>query len=118
MFIRYPKLKSMSKIAEFADRVMEFVSHETDIPKEQILSKCRTVEIVDARHLVIKLLHSNNVYPSRIASIFNLSPRTIHYIITTFDTRAQANKTLRNNFAKIAKQLADNSEITSFVLMC
>ena len=102
----------MSKIADFADRVIELVSYDTDIQKEKILSRRRATEVVDARHLAIKLLHSNNVYPSRIASIFNLSPRTIHYIITTFDTRAQANKTLRNNFAKIAKPLADNSETT------
>ncbi len=102
----------MPRILEYASSVIDLVADELEVSRELILSKSRTAEVVDARHLAIKLLHSNNVYPSRIASIFNLSPRTIHYIITTFDTRAQANKTLRNNFAKIAKQLADNSETT------
>lgn len=103
----------MSKIAEFADRVMELVSHETDIPKEQILSRCRATEIVDARHLVIKLLHANNVYPSRIATIFNLSPRTIHYALTAFDNRVSTNNSLRNIYAELSKKLSRKSEATA-----
>lgn len=103
----------MSKIAEFADRVIELVSHETDIPKEQILSRCRATEIVDARHLVIKLLHANNIYPSRIASIFNLSPRTIHYVLTAFDNRVSTNNSLRNIYAELSKNLSRKNEATA-----
>lgn len=103
----------MSKIAEFADRVMELVSHETDIPKEQILSRCRATEVVDARHLVIKLLHANNVYPSRIASILGLSARNIQYVITSFDTRIQINRALRNSYARLAKAIGEKSEATT-----
>lgn len=102
----------MSKIVEFADRVLNLVTTETEIPKELILSKSRTAEVVDARHLAIKLLHTKDIYPKRIAEVFGMSPRTVHYIITQFDTRIQANKSLRNNFAKIAKQLGNNNEIT------
>ncbi len=103
----------MSKIAEFTDHVIELVSHETDIPKEQILSRCRATEVVDARHLVIKLLHVNNVYPSRIASVFNLSPRTIHYALTAFDNRVSTNNSLRNIYAELSKNLSRKSEATA-----
>lgn len=99
------KIKTMSKIAEFADHVIGLVSQETDIPKEQILSRCRATEIVDARHLVIKLLHANNVYPSRIASIFNLSTRCINYAITNFEHRVSQNNVLRGNYETIKKKL-------------
>ena len=58
----------MPKIAELADRVITLVTEESDIPKEAILSKSRTAEVVDARHLAIKLLHSKDIYPSRIAA--------------------------------------------------
>lgn len=102
----------MPKFAAFANHVLSIVAEETDIPEELILSKSRAAEVVDARHLAIKLLHSKDIYPKRIAGIFNLSPRTIHYIITSFDSRIQANKSLRNNFAKIAKQLGNNFETT------
>lgn len=102
----------MPKIAEFANIVIDLVSDELEVPKELILSKCRTAEVVDARHMAAMLLHSYNIYPSRIAPIFNLSPRSIHYAITSFDARIQTNKSLRNGYAKIAKQLADNYEAT------
>ena len=102
----------MLKLAALADNVLDLVAEELEISRELILSKSRTAEAVDARHLAIRLLHGKDIYPSRIAAIFNLSPRSIHYIITTFDARLQANKSLRNIHAKIAKQLGDNSEIT------
>ena len=93
----------MSKIAEFACQVLDLVSAETEIPKETILSKSRTIDVVDARHLAIKLLHSKNIYPSRIAAIFGISPRSVRHVITAFDTRVQANKSLGYNLAKIRK---------------
>lgn len=102
----------MPKLLELASSVIDLVANELEVSKEQILSKSRITEVVDARHLVIRLLHSKDIYPSRIASIFGLSPRCIHYIITTFDARLQTNKSLRNNYAKIAKQLGNNIETT------
>ena len=102
----------MPRILEYASSVIDLVADELEVSRELILSKSRTAEVVDARHLAIRLLHSKDIYPSRIASIFGLSPRSIHYIITTFDVRLQANKSLRNNYAKIAKQLGNNSETT------
>lgn len=100
----------MPKIAELADNVLDIVADELEIPKGLILSKSRKAEIVDGRHMAVRLLHSNNVYPSRIASLFGLSPRSVHYIVTSFDARLQANKSLRNNYAKLAKQLGSNFE--------
>lgn len=102
----------MPRIFEFANSIIDLVAEELEVPKELIFSKCRTSEAVDARHLAIRLLHSHNVYPSRIASIFGMSPRSVHYIVTTFDARLQTNKSLRNIHAKITKQLADNYEVT------
>lgn len=101
----------MPKIAELADHVIELVAEELDVPKDSILSKSRKAEIVDARHMVAKLLHIRNVYPSRIADIFGVSPRSIHYVITSFDARIQTNRALRNSYAKLAKTLCENCEV-------
>lgn len=103
----------MPKIAEFATVVLDLVAEELDVPKEQILSKSRIAEVVDARHTAVKLLHSNNVYPAKIAAVFDVSPRSIHYVITSFDARIQTNRSLRNSFAKLAKKLGENCEITA-----
>lgn len=103
----------MPKIAELANYILEIVAEELDVPKDSILSKSRKAEIVDARHTVAKLLHARNVYPSRIAQIFDVSPRSIHYIITSFDARVQTNIALRNSYAKLAKTLCENCETTA-----
>ncbi len=102
----------MPKIAEYADNVLKLVAEELEIPECQILSKSREAEVVDARYLAVRLLHSHDIYPSRIASILGMSPRTVRHIITSFDARIQTNKSLRNIFAKIQQQLGDNLAIT------
>ena len=100
----------MPKIAELADHILGIVAEELDVTKESILSKSRKAEIVDARHMVAKLLHIRNVYSSRIAEIFGVSARTVQYVITSFDARIQTNRMLRNSYAKLAKTLCDNCE--------
>lgn len=103
----------MPKIAELADLVIDLVAEELEVQKELIISKSRKAEVVDARHMSARLLHYCNVYPSRIAAVFDVSPRSIHYIITSFDARIQTNRALRNSFAKLAKELGENCETTA-----
>lgn len=103
----------MPKLAELAAVVLDLVAEELEVTKEQILSKSRTAEVVDARHTVVKLLHASNVYPSKIASVFHMTPRSGHYAITSFDARIQTNRSLRNSYAKLAKQLGENREATA-----
>lgn len=103
----------MPKITELADYIITIVADELDILKEQILSKSRTAEVVDARHMAAMLLHKSNVYPARIASIFGVSPRTVQYVITSFDARIQTNRALRNSYVKLAKTLCEKCETTA-----
>lgn len=103
----------MPKIAELTNHILGIVAEELDVPQDSILSKSRKAEIVDARHMVAKLLHIRNIYPSRIAEIFGVSPRTVQYVITSFDARIQTNRALRNSYAKLAKRLGENSETTA-----
>ena len=103
----------MPKIAELADHILGIVAEELDVTKESILSKSRKAEVVDARHMAAKLLHARNVYPSRIAAFFNLSPRNIQHVITSFDARIQTNRALRNSYVKLTKRLGENCETTA-----
>lgn len=103
----------MCKIADFANLVLDLVADELDVPKEQILSRSRNAEVVDARYVAVKLLYSHNVYPSRIAVVMGMATRSVQYIITAFDARIQANRMLRNNYAKLAKKLGETYELTA-----
>jgi chromosomal replication initiation ATPase DnaA len=106
-------IHTMPKIAELTNYILGIVAEELDVPQNSILSKSRKAEIVDARHMVAKLLHIRNIYPSRIAEIFGVSPRTVQYVITSFDARIQTNRALRNSYAKLAKRLGENCETTA-----
>ena len=103
----------MPKLAELAAYALDLVAEELEVSQESILSKSRKAEVVDARHMVVKLLHAHNIYPSRIASVLGLSPRNIQYVITSFDARIQTNRALRNSYAKLAKALTENCETTT-----
>lgn len=96
----------MPKFAAFANHVLSIVAEETDIPEELILSKSRAAEVVDARHLAIKLLHSKDIYPKRIAEIFGMSPRSVHYVLTAFDGRMRLNRSLRMSYEVLKRQLS------------
>lgn len=95
----------MSKIVELAHSIIIAVERETDISKSQILSNTKQAEIVDARHLAIKLLSLNGIYPERIAGVFGISRRNVHYALSSFEDRLRFNYQLRNNYEIIRKQL-------------
>lgn len=99
----------MPKSEVIAD-VLRRVSEETEISTEQILSSCRQQEIVDARHLAVLLMSRSGVYPACIAETFGMTYRNARSIITAFDARMQANKMLRDGYAKIGKHLGSKYE--------
>ncbi len=100
----------MSKAFDIANNVIDIVARETDMSKGSIMSSTRNSEVVDARHMVIKILHSRGLYPSRIARIMGLSVRAVHYVITSFDDRMTGNKSLAMTYERIAKQLGNKLE--------
>lgn len=100
----------MSKIVELAHFVIIAIERETDITKSQILSNAKQAEIVDARHLAIKILSLSGIYPDRIAGVFGITRRNVHYVLSTFDDRLRFNHQLRNNYEIIKKQLGLNRD--------
>lgn len=95
----------MPKTAELANHIIELVAEELDVPKESILSKSRKAEIVDARHMAIKLLHSKDIYPKRIAEVFGITTRSVHYIISNFDNRIGVNKSLKLSYEALKRKI-------------
>lgn len=95
----------MPKIAELADYVLRLVADELEVTKEQILSKSRKAEIVDARWLAVMLMYKSGMYPMRIAESLRISPRYAHYIITGFSDRKDCNPILRMNYEAVKNKL-------------
>lgn len=52
----------MPRILEYASSVIDLVADELEISRELILSKSRTAEAVDARHLAIRPSPSSVIF--------------------------------------------------------
>ena len=102
----------MSTSRELIKWVIETVADETEIPSERILSRERTTEVVDARHIVAIILIRMGVYTSKISNALRITPRNIQYIVTNFENRTACNRPLRNKYEIIKKKLRNRLEIT------
>lgn len=97
----------MSKSEIFAE-ALNLVSKETEIPVDRILSLCKDTETVDARHLLVRLLTDSGMYPAQIAICIKKTERTVNYMITNFQCRAETRKMLRINWENIKKSFGNN----------
>lgn len=98
----------MKKSEIFAE-ILKIVSDETDVPSQDIISRNRQADIVDARHIFVKTLYDYGFYPVEISHHTGMSHRAINYIITNFGYRMTAGQYLRNNFERIKKLLGNSS---------
>lgn len=90
--------------------IFSSVANETGITKDQILSKIKTEEVVDARHMVVKFLSESGLYPSSIARIFNVTPRCISYILSAFDDRINTNRMMKFAYKRIEENITKSGE--------
>lgn len=76
----------MRKSELFAE-ILECVAFETEITKEQILSKDKYQDVVDARYMLVHFCHEKGMYITDIARMMRFSRRAIEKMISKFDER-------------------------------
>ena len=84
-------------------KILSVVAEISNISEEQILSRSRYAEVVDARHLCVFLMYKHHIPKHRIADIFSLTCRNIHHILAQFDTRRQYGDAMLNILLKMAQ---------------
>lgn len=100
----------MSKAKNELAKILNVASEQTDVSKEKIMSRCSELEVVDARHICVKLMSQSGFYPMRIAELMKITPRYVQYILTDFEDRIACNYILRINYERILKKLRNNYE--------
>ncbi len=105
----------MLKKSEIFAKVLSVVSEVTEVPQEDILSRNRSEEVVDARCLLVSFLHDYGFYPSQIAKMIGRTPRQICIILNKLDSRkSHGGGYVRNPLelyqSAIAKQLKNMVE--------
>lgn len=74
--------------SEIFASVLRDVCEVTEVSEQQILSKSKEEEIVDARHLLVVTLVKSGYYPRMIAERLHITGRAVRYMIASFRTRA------------------------------
>ena len=81
--------------SEIFASVLRDVCEVTGISERDIMSKSKSEEVVDARHLLVSELRREGYYPSMIARRMRLTSRGVRRIISEFGDRESRSPGLR-----------------------
>lgn len=94
--------------AKYYEAVMSVVTDLTDLTEDDILNGRRTMEVIDARWLCVRLMKDIGLYPYQIAEMMAMSVRTVQYIINNFDDRMKFGDAMLKIYLQMAKKRLEN----------
>lgn len=98
----------------FFNRVIGVVSEVTEISRNEILSKSREQEVVDARCLLIYILYRMyNLSFKQIGHLINRSGENVSYHAHNFECRKSQNQILKIQYEITAKKIQENKQLYS-----
>lgn len=105
----------MCKI-EHLEKIISVVSDLTEIERNDLLSRSRRTDIMEARYLLVYLLKSQGVRPYKIASLLGIPERSVYYYITAYSVQSDQDGSMLKAWLKAAKsrlqELCNNSAIS------
>lgn len=101
----------MAKINEYTAAILQAVEEDCDVEADEVLSRCGTADVVDARHIAVFLLHEQGFSTSRIARAMMISKRYAQHIITRFADRIKYNRLIRNTYERIKTKLREDKAV-------
>lgn len=91
---------------ELFDKTIDIVSSETEVTPKDIISICRTEEVVEARHMLVYSLHKLGFSRKQISKRISISRQAVGHIITKFDSRLETSGIVfENSWKQICKRL-------------
>ena len=93
----------MGKSEDFS-KVIKVVTELMDVTDQEILGKSRESEVVDARWMVICLMHEKGYSTKEIAPLMCHPIRTINHALKGFSDRAKYSNNGIGNIFSIARQ--------------
>ncbi len=88
--------------------VMSVVADLTDLSENDILTGKRTMEVVDARWLCVRLMKDIGMYPFQIAGFMAMNVRTVQYILMNFDDRMKFGDAMLRIYLQMARKRLEN----------
>lgn len=94
----------MLKSEVFAN-VLHTVAAQTEVDKERILSQEKNTEVVDARHILIYIMHTLGFYPYQIAELVKCTPTNVRKALSQFDDRLSSNHLIEKHLDAISAKI-------------
>ena len=94
---------------EYFNYLLDLVSEEMQIAKDDILGTCRKAEVVDAKWLVVYLMHERGYKTADITPLVGIARRSVDNAISLFLDRVKfSNTDLKYAYCQIKKRLGNN----------
>lgn len=93
---------------ETFNTVLSLIEEETEIDRTLILSGVKREEVVDARALLLYILHDIGFYPAQIAALSGICPRCIMPFIQSFNDRKDRRRMLGIYYEKVKRKLRES----------
>ena len=89
----------MHKLEIFLNTISA-VTDETEIEKDLILSGSKQEEVVDARSILVRILHEQGLYPIQISHLTGICLRSVTNFLQGFSVRCNSRKIMRINYER------------------
>ena len=95
----------MSSYNELTNEILKLVAEEFEVSENEMRSKCKRIDLVDAKHTAIELMHKNGLYTPMIAKVFGVTPRAVNSCIANYNSRVTYNPFLRSRYSTIERKV-------------
>ena len=95
---------------ETFNKVLSIIEEETEIDRALILSGVKREEVVDARALLLYVLHDIGLYPAQIAALSGICPRCVMPFIHGFNDRKGNRRMLGIYYEKVKRKLGESMD--------
>jgi hypothetical protein len=72
---------------DYFDKVLAVVAELSELSVGNILNGRKTDEVVDARWIIVKILHEQGYHTSKIALLLHMTQRNVTHIVNIFQDR-------------------------------
>lgn len=72
---------------DYFERLVSVVAQLSELSADNILYGRKTDEVVDARRIIVKILHEQGYHTSKIAMLLKMTQRNVTHILTVFQDR-------------------------------
>lgn len=92
----------------YFERLLAIVASLCELDEAQILYGRKTDEVVDARWIIVKILHEQGYHTAKISLLLNMTQRNVTHILTIFQDRLDGYDSLFKSIYQKARVEAGN----------